>query len=254
MHHSYIDKYARKESPVHRLDGRTKFLLAVAFVILIAVTPAPGRIFLVVAFSVLLSVCFIARIPLVYLLTRSAVVIPFTGFAAFSYVLSQPAGEIIWQFGPFSITDIGLARAGILLVRAWLAVGAMILLVNTTPFDHLLRALRSLKIPPLFILLLSFFYRYLYLLWDEAERLQRARNLRYFGGFWKRQTALLGHLVTSLFLRSYERAERVHKAMIARSWNGDVYFARSPVLTTMNVSVLVGGGILVLGLWLIRFH
>jgi cobalt/nickel transport system permease protein len=225
-----------------------------AFVILIAVTPAPGRFFLIVAFTALLTVCLLARIPFVYLLTRSAVVIPFTGFAAFSYALSQPAGEIVWQFGPFNITDIGLARSGILLMRAWIAVSAMILLVNTTTFDHLLRALRSLKIPPLFLLLLSFFYRYLYLLWDEAERLQRARNLRYFGGFWKRQAALLGHLVTSLFLRSYERAERVQMAMTARGWGGNVHFTKSPVLTVVDAGVLVGGAILILGLWLIRLY
>jgi cobalt/nickel transport system permease protein len=79
-----------------------------------------------------------------------------------------------------------------------------------------------LKIPAIFVLLLSFLYRYLYLLWDEAEQMQRARNLRYFGGRWSRQVSLLGRLAAALFLRSYERAERVQKAMISRGWTGEV--------------------------------
>jgi len=64
----------------------------------------------------------------------------------------------------------------------------------------------------------------------------------------------LGHLVTSLFLRSYERAERVQMAMTARGWEGDIHFVRSPVLTVTDIGVLIGGAILILGLWLIRLR
>lgn len=237
---------------MHRLDARIKFLLVVAFVILVAVTPSPGAVFLTSSAVLIFAGCLLAQIPIGYLLTRSAVVIPFSGLAALSYALGQPTGEVIWHFGPFGLTDYGVESAIILLIRAWIAVSVMILLVNTTPFDLLLKALRSLKIPTSLLLLLSFFYRYLYLLWDEAERLQRARNLRYFGGFWRRQISLLGYLVTSLFLRSYERAERVQQAMIARGWNGEVHLTHSQTMATADVFVLICGALLLLGLWLLR--
>ncbi len=252
MHHSYLDKYARGDSPLHRIDSRVKLLLIVTSVIVIASIPNPGTIFIAswIILVVLLSIS--GRIPLTYLLTRSAVVIPFSGFAAFSYALTSSSGELYWQLGPFTLTSDGLIRSIVLLLRAWIAVSLMIILVNTTPFDRVLKSLRSFKIPSLFVLLLSFLYRYLYLLWDEAERMQRARNLRYFGGQQRRQFALLGHLVTALFLRSYERAERVQQAMVARGWNGEVHFHVARPLAVRDLTILIIGFTFLVLLWSIR--
>lgn len=252
MHHSYLDKYARGRSPIHGLDGRTKLLSSGALVVLIAATNQPGTFFLGAVFILVVSVCFIARIPLRYLLTRSAIVIPFTGFAAFSYALTANQGHIVWHWGLFSLTSGGLRQALLLFARAWLAVSFMILLVNTTPFDRLLASLRSLRIPALFVLLLSFLYRYLYLLWDEAERLQRARNLRYYGGSWLRQIPVAGHLVSTLFLRSYERAERVQMAMTTRGWDGEIRFPASHSLPITDRLMLLAAAFLVGCLWWIR--
>jgi cobalt/nickel transport system ATP-binding protein len=213
MHHSYLDKYARQNSPLHRLDARLKVPLVLLLVTLVALVQHPSLVLVLTLIGLISALCLLARIHLDYLLLRSAVVLPFSGFAAISLAFTYG--------GEWGLTEPGLHRAAAMMLRSWIAVCFMILLINTTPFDQLLRALRSLKVPSIFVLLLSFLYRYLYLLWDEIERMQRARNVRYFGGRWSEQTALLGRLAAALFLRSYERAERVQKAMISRGWTGE---------------------------------
>lgn len=252
MHHSYLDKYARGKSFLHRLDARVKLSLAIICVILIASVPVPGIAFLIFWILIILLLSIIARIPLGYILIRSAIVIPFSGFAAFSYALSVTSGDVFWQFGPFTLTSDGIIRSLQLLTRAWIAVSLMILLVNTTPFDRILHSLRSLKIPPLLILLLSFFYRYLYLFWDEAERMQRARNARYYGGYWGRQLALFNRLVAMLFLRTYERAENVQNAMVARGWDGEVRLHPADPLNSREILYALAGFLILGILWSIR--
>jgi len=254
MHHSYLDPYARQDSPLHRLDARPKLVLTLAAVVLIAVEPQPGALFVAAWMAAVLVLARTAGIPLDYLLLRSAVVVPFAGFAAFSLALTTPAPEAFWQWGRLALTEPGLRRASALLLRSWIAVSLMIILVNTCPFDRLLRALRSLGLPGLFVLLLSFLYRYLYLLWDEIERLHRARNVRYYGGRWRSQAALAGNLAAALFLRSYERAERVQKAMAARGWTGEVEAAPASPWSRRDAAVVAAGGFLLVLLWLIRHH
>ncbi|TKJ40010.1 cobalt ECF transporter T component CbiQ [candidate division LCP-89 bacterium B3_LCP] len=252
MHHSYIDKYARHNSPLHRLDARTKIISSILFVVLIAVTPSPGSVFLTVGASIPLFLCFIGRIPISYLLIRSLIIIPFAGFAALSYAFSSSSDDILWQWGPLRLSSEGMSNALILLLRSWIAVSAMILLVNTTPFDSLLKGMRRLKVPALFIMLLSFFYRFLYLLWDEVERMQRARNMRYYGGYWKRQVGIMGSMISSLFLRSFQRAEMVQFAMIARGWNGEIKLLPAFPLQRRDLMVLLSMIICLVGLWLLR--
>ncbi len=252
MHHSYLDKYARQDSLLHRLDSRTKLLLFISPVILTAIIPHPGTLFIMALVSAILILFHLAGVPITYLLSRSLIIIPFAGFAVLSYTLTISQGDVYWEWGPFMLTSDGAERGFHLLARSWIAVSFMILLINTVPFNRLLDALKFFRIPGILILLLSFFYRYLYLLWDEAERMQRARNIRYFGGFWRRQAGLLGNIVTTLFIRSYERAERVQVSMQSRGWYGQIPgYARTPFALTDKFSLLLGIIIIVI-LWLIR--
>jgi cobalt/nickel transport system permease protein len=252
VHHSYLDKYARHDSLLHRLDARVKTLLAMAAVISIASMAKPGVLFFA-ALLILIAILYaLARIPLAYLLTRSAIILPFSLFAAVTLAFSTRFSGAFWEWGGLTLTAEGVNRAAALLLRSFAAVSFMILLINTTPFDQLLRALRWMKIPNLFALLLSFFYRYLYLLWDERERIQRARDVRYFGGRWTRQIALTGNLAASLFLRSYERAERVQKAMLSRGWDGNARMRGSRTWEQKDSTALLWGTLILCTLWLIH--
>lgn len=252
MHHSYLDKYARGDSFLHRLDPRTKTVLVFATVLLIALLRQPGALFLISGVALILTLAGFARLPLRYLLIRSAVVIPFAGFAIFSYVLTLSGGDVYFRWGPLALTSVGLSAGVRLFVRAWLSVSLMILLINTTPFDRLLASLRFFRIPSLLVMLLAFLYRYLYLLWDEAERLERARNVRYFGGHLRQQPAVLGNLVAALFLRSYDRSENIRMAMEARGWNGEPKSSPHDAFSLRDKLILIMGLFFLVLLWLIR--
>ena len=94
----------------------------------------------------------------------------------------------------------------------------MLTLVSTTPFARLLGALRWMRVPGIFVDLLALTYRYLFVLVDEAMTMRRAAAARGYAPRWLGQAALIGSLAGSLFVRSYERAERVYGAMLLRGY------------------------------------
>ena len=107
-------------------------------------------------------------------------------------------------------------------VKSFLCVLTLLALTATTRFTLILKALHSMKVPAVLVLLLSFLYRYLFVLCDQTTRMRRSRDARSPGrprtGFHT-ATSMIG----SLFLRTYTRAERVYQAMLARGYSGDVH-------------------------------
>jgi cobalt/nickel transport system permease protein len=94
----------------------------------------------------------------------------------------------------------------------------MVLLSNTTPFADLLRVLKAWRMPALLVTTLSLMYRYLFVLVDEAQRMQRARASRTFTPKRRRAWRTMATVISQLFIRSSERAERIYAAMCARGW------------------------------------
>jgi cobalt/nickel transport system permease protein len=154
--------------------------------------------------------------------------LPFT-LAAFTVLFSVP-GEVIWT-GPWGMTATqeGLIRFASILLRSWISIQIAIWLTATTRFPDLLHALRHLRVPGVLVSIIAFMYRYLFVLADEAARLLRARAARSArptrgrgGGsvLWRARVA--GHMVGQLFIRSFERSERVYNAMLARGYRGEL--------------------------------
>ncbi len=114
------------------------------------------------------------------------------------------------------------AVAASILIKNGLAVMTMIVLAGTTPFPRLLTALRKLGVPPVLVATLQFMERYRHVLVAEVDRMATARRARSFGRRGVLSWSLLGGLIGMLFLRTFERAERVHDAMIARGWDGTI--------------------------------
>lgn len=170
-----------------------------------------------------------------YAIRRSLIAIPFA-LVAVTVVFSLPGQPLVaWQIGPWHLvaTDAGVVRFASIVVRTWLSVQMAILLTATTRFPDMIHALHHLYVPQLLVAIISFMYRYLFVLTDEAMRLMRARearsarleeyppNMTGGGGVslaWQARTA--GNMVGQLFLRSYERSDRVYNAMLARGYNG----------------------------------
>ena len=89
-------------------------------------------------------------------------------------------------------------------------------------------------------------YRYFFILIDDAERMERARKVRYFGGRYLQQVIILSNMVGLLFIRAYERAERVYQSMVSRGFDGDINTIQSFMLSTQDFifGVVFLGGLL----------
>lgn len=225
MKHSYLDKYSNLDSPVHRVDPRVKLLVAFAFV-LAAVTTPPG---LWQAFALYLAlvwaIIFISKLPPVYVLLRSLVVIPFVAVVAVSIpFLDADSASGSYSLGPWQVepSHYGVVVLWNVAVKSWLSVQALTVLSSTTRLPDLLWGMRGLGMPKVMTLIMSFMYRYIFVLGDELLRMRRARNSRNFGGRKLWQWKTIGNMVGSLFVRSYERGERVYAAMLARGFTGEM--------------------------------
>jgi cobalt/nickel transport system permease protein len=171
-------------------------------------------------------------------LSRSAVVaLPFA-LAAFPLIFTVQT-EIIAtvSLGPLDLTISaeGLRRFLTILAGSWLSVQVALLLAFTTPFHDLVDGLRELRLPRILISIISFMYRYIAVLTDEGSRMLRARDARSAGGDgsggsirWR--ATVTGRMVGSLFLRAYERSERIYSAMQARGFEGEFRHLRARAL------------------------
>jgi len=122
--------------------------------------------------------------------------------------------------GGLYVSQSGLWILWNVVVKSCLGVFSIILLSSTTSFPELIRGVEKLGSPRIFTMLASFMYRYSFILIDEMQRMKRARDSRSFGGRWLWQTQVIGHMIGTLFLRSFHRGERVYLAMLSRGYHG----------------------------------
>ena len=169
-------------------------------------------------------------------LSRSAVVaLPFA-LAAFPLIFTVQEQIITTiTIGPLDLTISaeGLRRFLTIMVGSWLSVQVALLLAFTTPFHDLVDALRELHLPRILVSIISFMYRYIAVLTDEGSRMLRARAARSAartgssGGSIRWRATVTGRMVGSLFLRAYERSERIYAAMQARGFEGEFRHLRA---------------------------
>jgi cobalt/nickel transport system permease protein len=229
--HLLLDRYIDAESPLHAQDARVKLLLTLALVVALALLPAGAWVALFVFALIIWTAVYWARIGLLRTMRRSLIALPFA-LVAVTLLITRP-GELLlsWSFGPWrlAITDAGVTAFLSVLIKSWLSVQAMLLLMSTTHFADLLRALRQLRLPPVLVAILGFAYRYLFIMTDEAQRMLRARECRSAalpgqpaGGSITWRAAVVGRMVGTLFIRAYERSERIYVAMLSRGFNGNL--------------------------------
>ncbi len=171
---------SRLDTPVHRLDPRTKLVLALAFAVFVVSTP-PTRLSAFVGYAGLLSWATAwAGIPVSYVVSRAAAVLPFSVLAAmwlpFLYLHEAPAVEL-WG-GAVRLSVSGLWLFAGVVMKSFLGTGAAIVLAVTTPFNALVGGLRKLGVPVILVDTLTLTYRYLFVLIEEAHRLRRAAAAR----------------------------------------------------------------------------
>lgn len=200
MKHDFLDRYSRLDSPIHRLPAAVKLAAALVLVVGLLVWPARLSWGLLLPAGVLLVVAAVSRIPWSFLVRRLVLLEPFVLGVA-----------VLALFGPG-----GWRLFLVLAVKSTLCLATMVLLSNTTPFADLLHVLRAARVPALLVTTLSLMYRYLFVLVDEGQRMKRARLSRTFTPrrVWTWHT--MATVVSQLFIRASERAERIYAAMCAR--------------------------------------
>ena len=225
MKHSFIDQYSDLDSLIHRLDPRTKFITSLAFIVAVVLTPISNWRVFAFYFCLIAALLIISKLPPLYVLKRSLVVFPFVLLVAIFipfFKSGEAAGSYniwLWQV---SVTYDGLLILANVVVKAWLSILSLILLSAATKFTELLKGLRQLGVPKVIVLILSFMYRYVFVLVDEVMRMRRARDSRNFGGSRLHQLRTIGNMIGTLFIRSYERGERIYAAMLSRGFDSNV--------------------------------
>ncbi|MDY7041860.1 MAG: cobalt ECF transporter T component CbiQ [Chloroflexota bacterium] len=225
MKHAFIDKYSDLDTFFHRLDPRTRILATLAFILAVMVTPPTAKPAFALYVALIGGLVLLAQLPPLHVLKRSAVIVPFVLMVAI-FIPFMGQGEVAGSYNLWlwrvSITYDGLLVLWNVIAKSWLSILGLILLSSTTPFPDLLRGLERLGVPRVMVMILSFMYRYIFVMTDEVLRMQRARDSRGFGEGRLRQMRTVGNMIGILFIRSYERAERVYGAMVARGFDGKV--------------------------------
>ncbi|MEU9704378.1 cobalt ECF transporter T component CbiQ [Streptomyces sp. NPDC047981] len=211
--------YRRGDSPVHGLPPHTKLAAVLAFVVVVVSTPREA-VWAFGGYALLLAlVAAKARIPAGFLLRRLLIEIPFVAFAVLMpFVVPGERTEVLG----ISLSVPGLWGAWNVLAKGTLGVAASVLLAATTELRELLLGLQRLKLPPLLVQIASFMIRYGDVITDEMRRMSIARRSRGFEARGVRHWGVLAKSAGALFIRSYERGERVHLAMVSRGYTGSM--------------------------------
>ncbi|CAN5868104.1 MAG: cobalt ECF transporter T component CbiQ [Euzebyales bacterium] len=209
--------YVHEHSPVHRLAPEVKLAAAFAFVLAVAVTPREAIWAFAIDAATVGLVIRLARLPVRFVAARLAIILPFIAFAFLIPFVAS--GERIDVLG-VSVSQVGLWGTWNIIAKATLGAGVSILLAGTTEVPQLLRGLERLRVPPTLTTIAAFMVRYLELLAAELGRMRTAMTARGYDPRWLWQVRPIAAGAGALFIRSYERGERVHAAMLSRGYSG----------------------------------
>jgi cobalt/nickel transport system permease protein len=206
-------------SALHRLPAHVKVVALVAFVLCVVATP--GGVFWPYALysGALLIAIAASRVPLGFIGKRMVIEVPFVLFALLMpYIATGPRIDVLGV----SVSEHGLTAGAALLCKGTLGVVASLLLAATTEPRDLLGGLQRLRVPAQLVQIMAFMMRYLDVTTDEMRRMRIARESRCFDATGPRAWPTIARSGGALFIRAYERGERVHLAMLARGYAGRV--------------------------------
>ncbi|GAA0449691.1 cobalt ECF transporter T component CbiQ [Streptomyces sp. NPDC046215] len=209
--------YVRRRSPVHALPAHCKLVAVLCFVLAVVSTPREAVPVFGGYALLLTAVTAVARVPAEVVLGRLLIEVPFVAFALLMPFVAEGARVDVLGL---SLSESGLWGAWNILAKGTLGVAASVLLAATTDLRSLLLGLQRLRLPPLLVQIASFMIRYGDVITDEMRRMRVARESRGFTARGPRHWGVLARTAGALFIRSYERGERVHLAMLSRGYAG----------------------------------
>jgi cobalt/nickel transport system permease protein len=214
-------------SVVHRLPAQCKIIALVLFVVAVVATPRTAYLAYAVDAAALLTVVGLSGVPASYLAKRMVVELPFVVFAVLlPFVAHGPQTDVLGV----TVSQSGLEAALSLLAKATLGVVGGLLLAATTEPRDIIAGLQG-KLPAQLVQIMAMMVRYLDVTSDQVRRMRIARESRGFVARNPRHWPVLAQGAGALFVRSYERGERVHLAMLSRGYTGQLPGFRTDAAT-----------------------
>jgi cobalt/nickel transport system permease protein len=206
-------------SQVHALEAHVKVAAMLVFVLAVVATPREAFWAFGIQAVLLVVAAAAATMPVSFVLRRLLVLIPFVLFALFLPFLGpDPRTEVLGV----GLSVEGLWGAWTILAKATLGVTASIVMAATTEVPDILLGLDRLRVPRLITAIAGFMIRYLDVVLGEMHRMRIAMRSRGYDPRWIWQGRALATSAGALFIRSYERGERVYQAMVARGYEGQM--------------------------------
>jgi cobalt/nickel transport system permease protein len=224
------------------LDPRAKILGFIGFTVVVVTTPARAVWAFVLYAALLLFLIGLARLRLGHVFRRALIVVPFVAAVAIFLPFYDQAGSGGYSLGAMRVTGEGLLVLWNVGAKAVLGVLSMIVLGSTTGFVGMVSGFERLRTPRVFLLVVSFMYRYSFVFVEEALSMRRAMASRNYRARWLWNAPVLGQMLGALFVRSYGRGERVYVAMLSRGYEGAIPLGGStsfgPAETVFLVAIL----------------
>ncbi len=222
-----LSSSTQNNSWLGRLDSRVKIVSLMGFIAIMTSANSKPALLLGIIFLVLLGI-LAGTSPLLFI-KRILWTLPFVGFMVLLFPFVVPGtvfAKISLGSVVLSMSREGLSRAVMLSLRMTIGLFALTLLVSTTSPGKLMLGLRQLHVPYIFVAVVEFTLRYIFVLLDELKRMALARKARGFESgrsllHW-RTFFTLGNQVGILFLRASNRGERIYQAMLSRGYCGEV--------------------------------
>jgi cobalt/nickel transport system permease protein len=211
--------YIATEGRLHGLAPESKVAATVAFIFAVVATPREAVWAFAVDLCIVFAVAAIGGVPIGHLARRLTIEIPFLLFAVFLPFVGRPPNV---ELLGLSLSEAGLWAAFGIVVKGSLGVLATVVLASTTSIPDILAGLERLRVPQVLVAITAFMIRYGDVVTDDLRRMRVARESRADDPRWIWQARAVASTAGTLFVRSYERGERVHQAMLTRGYVGSM--------------------------------
>ena len=217
-----------KKSSLHLLDGRVKLVILILITVYAVYT---SQIIVLALMEIyLLILVFLSHISFKTVLKRVMLLLPFGGLIVILQPFIHP-GAVMYTF-PFglNVTYEGLILGILLLFRLIVSLTAIVLLSSISPMQEVVQSFRKLGMPNEFAMIFSLMIRFIFLFYDELQRIRNAQKTRNFHIFNKKSAYMwkmkqIGYTIMMMFLKAYEQGEKVYFSMLSRGYsdNSNLY-------------------------------
>ncbi|MEJ2634765.1 MAG: cobalt ECF transporter T component CbiQ [Calditrichia bacterium] len=223
MKHDFLDHHRAGDSPVHKADPRLKVIMMVLYILVVVAIPYSAKHYFMYLTVIPVVLALASGVSFFHFLSKLSKIYPMIFLITFLLPFFPGGNGVGYHWGFLKIYEPGLQKFLMINIKSILAMFMSIVLTTTTDFSMLLKGMEKLKVPRVMIIILSFMYRFIFLLIDETERMLMAFQSRYIRLPVFTRLKMLARQIGVLFIRTYERGERVYQAMDARGFSGEIY-------------------------------